>query len=308
MKKRRRIPAGHALIPTFALLQVTSQDSNAALPSLPSHQTEPNSMEQLILHSVPGHTLAEIRELLQQHSNDSDAVIEVLLAQDAEDERELERSSPVALKSRDECTPASLPPVVNLQPHDAVIKRPDHLRQDLLRDWRADSPSSVDTAPTPSSTDGGSVSTVATSDQADSNGPPSDDGRRRLRSAKRSANSEAMTASLLREAVRPRSQTPPGIRELAEESRQLAVEDSSAAQSEETGRPTSTRGRGRGRGSARAVPTARQKRDTARARRHERDIARAAERKAQALGTSTEKATASQPKSSEMRSFVELRI
>ncbi|CAO1634613.1 unnamed protein product [Sympodiomycopsis kandeliae] len=48
-----------------------------------SEVTKPTEHEELILRSVPGHTLSEVRFLLKQHGNLWESVVEVLIAQDA---------------------------------------------------------------------------------------------------------------------------------------------------------------------------------------------------------------------------------
>ncbi|CAO1616203.1 unnamed protein product [Parajaminaea phylloscopi] len=49
------------------------------------YSAKPTEHEELILRSVPGHTLDEVRRLLRQHGNLWETVVEVLIAQDAKD-------------------------------------------------------------------------------------------------------------------------------------------------------------------------------------------------------------------------------
>lgn len=53
--------------------------------SLDSTAFKPTECEELILRSVPGHTLSEVRFLLKQHGNLWETVVEVLIAKDAAD-------------------------------------------------------------------------------------------------------------------------------------------------------------------------------------------------------------------------------
>lgn len=79
-----------------------------------SSNPKPTEHEELILRSVPGHTLSEVRVLLKQHGNLWETVVEVLIAKDAaEAEREgsegrLVASSPPGTTTRSRGTSYSL--------------------------------------------------------------------------------------------------------------------------------------------------------------------------------------------------------
>ncbi|KDN37920.1 cysteine proteinase [Tilletiaria anomala UBC 951] len=286
--------------------------------------------EALILQSCPGHLLSEVRALLKSHNNDFDSVVEILIAKDAEEEQELDESSPMALKDRSSTgTPAlggaaSVSDPVPSQDPPPPTGRAEQLRADHLRDWRAATPSSVDTTVTHSSTEFGSVSTHATTDESGA-GTSSDDSRK-LRSAKRAASSDAMTASSFRENKR-RSNSPHSPRaaiaggEEAEEGgadrswlpeeRNMFAEVSNDASAIEGIQLASAVAQGKGAHSheqlssvlapalsqadqlrRNGVQTKREKRDDARSRKREREVAKALQRKAQAQGKHSATATA----------------
>lgn len=249
-------------------------------------------------------------------------MVEALIARDAEEEKELDKSSPMALKERPTPpaapgTGASTPSSAPSDSHAVAGGRPEKIRNDHLRAWRAGSPSSVDTAATYSSTDAGSVSTHATTEEAGGASPQADAGEdsgRKVRGGKRAAETDAMTASLLREPTKRRSQSPQS-RDSVEFVGTSADEQAGEAMAREV-EPSSS-GTVPSRHPAEkkhSKPmTQREKRDLARDRKREREVAKALQRKARASGLASSSVAHKgdddhlKP-TSEMRSFVELRI
>lgn len=139
--------------------------------------TEPTEEESLVLRSTQGYSLQQVRFYISQHGGWEEA-LEAIQAQEAVDDDETEDededdtlsttcltnlSSPDDAARADEAAgpSQSSPPASQLdeqqQDYYGHVPLPDH-----LRDWRAASPSSVDTTGTLSSLEGGSTSTHAT--------------------------------------------------------------------------------------------------------------------------------------------------
>ena len=308
---------------------------------------EPSHLETMVMQCCPGHHLEEVRGLLRETGDDFEGVVEILIAKDAEEEQELDQSSPVALKDRPDSSAPNWQSISqSLQGDQAPVTLPgraDQLRCDHLRDWRAESPSSVETAATHSSAEVASLSTHATTDDAgtgaSSSAEASSNGGYPTRSGKRAASSDPMTASIFRESKRtsPSPQvgtghahsdnvtlTPDNIEEdddagsaevsfigmrrtsnadlkQAKDDQDRAAAASHAVSPEEPVK----RGRGRPKGSGKRV-----KREEIRAKRREKEIAKALMRKTGATASAdpTHTATAPALPSTEVRGFRELHI
>ena len=123
-----------------------------------AESSEPTEEEKMVMQSTTGnHSLAEIRRLMQEHSNDWAHVVEVLIERDTIIEEQAVGAELQAIPSSEDSTQQS-----GLVPPSSL---PDHMRQ-----WRATSPASVDTSATHSSGEGGSPSTHATTEEG--NEPP----------------------------------------------------------------------------------------------------------------------------------------
>ncbi|KAI3482657.1 hypothetical protein L1887_54661 [Cichorium endivia] len=211
---------------------------------------------------------------------------------------------------------------------------PDHMRR-----WRATSPSSVDTSATHSSGEGDSPSTTATTDdggdttacaspEASSGSRGSTPGVERL-SSKRAASSDAMTMSMIRSPKRRSQSRSPDFNALPdsqpdEEGNGSAAEATATsttaedeAQEGETVYEIIKRGRGRPRKDGlpnkssiavkRRVPTAREKRDAAQARKRERQLEKVGRARARVTGDETA-SSSPRPSPAEVCGFRELKI
>ena len=166
------------------LLQISSSQGKAqatVADEAAAESTEPTEEEALVLRSTTGYSLEQVRFYIKRHGGWEEA-LEAILAQAAVDDDETEdedimnhktiisvTSSPDDAARADEAAGPS-------QPRDASspLGMADEEREYYghlpfpghLRDWRAASPSSVDTAGTHSSMEGGSASTHATTDES----------------------------------------------------------------------------------------------------------------------------------------------
>ncbi|EST05889.1 Ovarian tumor, otubain [Kalmanozyma brasiliensis GHG001] len=305
------------------------EDSKASAKGA-SNPTEPTLEEKMVLQSVSGdHDLDEIRQLLSENENKWDQVVELILEKDAAiDEEEAVGAELQALPSSGDLSTASnrlaVPPPPPL---------PDHMRH-----WRATSPSSVDTSATHSSGEGDSPSTTATTDDggdvtacaspdASSLSRGSTPGVERL-SSKRAASSDAMTMSMIRSPKRRSQSRSPEFD--AEAESQSGKTEATTAASQAAAEPRDDepetyeiikRGRGRPRKDGlpnkstivRRVPTAREKRDAAQARKRERQLEKVTRsREAAKANSKTDKggaaATTNRPSPAEVCGFRELKI
>lgn len=158
----------------------TKKESSDAMAREPDKAAEPNEEEVLILRSTKGYSLEQVRFYIKRHGGWEEAM-EAILAQDAvEDDDETEEEDTVSttvmtvMSSPDDAAradEAAGPSLNDLSATTSTLMGDDiHLGHtpllDHLRDWRAASPSSVDTIGTHSSLEGGSTSTQATTDES----------------------------------------------------------------------------------------------------------------------------------------------
>lgn len=180
---------------------------------------EPTEEEALVMRSTRGYSLQQVRFYIKRHGGWEEA-LEAILANEAVVEEEEKQQSDL-LRDTDEDASSELQQTVQdirsrsfqadargLRASDDSSERtsnspiPDH-----LRDWRAVSPSSVDTAGTQSSVEGASASTHATTD-----GSPEAPGVKPgtssdVRRSKRTASKDP-TANLRSPKRRSRSRSP----------------------------------------------------------------------------------------------------
>lgn len=129
-------------------------------------EAEPTEDEKLVLASTVGHGLAEIRQLMQETSNDWEKVVETLIERDAAvdiPQIEAQRSGIPEIPTASEGGQQSRP----METFGAQLQPPSNLPEHL-RQWRATSPSSVDTVGTQSS--GSAASTAPTTDEGPDTG------------------------------------------------------------------------------------------------------------------------------------------
>lgn len=293
---------------------------------------EPTTEEKMVLQSVSGeHDLEEVRRLLQDHHNDWAHVVELLVEKDTiVDEEEVGAELQAVSSSSEQASTSDrlgVPPPAPL---------PDHMRH-----WRATSPSSVDTSATHSSGEGDSPSTTATTDDggdtttcaspsASSLSRGSTPGVERL-SSKRAASSDPMTMSMTRSPKRrSQSRSPdfepgPDAQTEATGTQDAAVTTSATNDKAREGEVYEIIKRGRGRprkdglpnkstvAVKRRVPTAREKRDAAQARKRERQLEKVGRARAGAASDDAQRADGkgaanNRPSPAEVCGFRELKI
>ena len=297
---------------------VTESDTKA---KKTASNAEPTTEEKMVLQSISGdHSLEEVRQLLSEHHNDWAHVVELILEKDAIIDEEEVGAELQAVPSSGEraADRLAVPPPPPL---------PDHMRH-----WRATSPSSVDTSATHSSGEGESPSTTATTDDGDNTtacaspdasslSRGSTPGVERL-SSKRAASSDPMSMSTIRSPKRRSQSRSPDLDAAAETQASDAAATQDAASASVDGAAQDggevyeiiKRGRGRPRKDGlpnkstiaikRRVPTAREKRDAAQARKRERALEKVGRAKAEAAEPSTDH----RPSPAEVCGFRELKI
>lgn len=292
-----------------------------------ANEAELTREEKMVLQSISGdHDLDEVRRLLEENQNDWAHVVELILEKDAIiDEEEVGAelqavsSSGQQFHGSDRLTVPPPPPL------------PDHLRH-----WRATSPSSVDTSATHSSGEGDSPSTTATTDDGGDATACASPGSSNLSrgstpsvekiSSKRAASSDAMTMSTIRSPKRRSQSRSPELGLAAQSQSVEAVEhDASPASDDKKSQDGQAvyeiikRGRGRPRKDGlpnkstiaikRRVPTAREKRDAAQARKRERQLEKIVRTRATSRAEGGDSAAASErPSPAEVCGFRELKI
>lgn len=292
-----------------------------------ANEAELTREEKMVLQSISGdHDLDEVRRLLEENQNDWAHVVELILEKDAIiDEEEVGAelqavsSSGQQFHGSDRLTVPPPPPL------------PDHLRH-----WRATSPSSVDTSATHSSGEGDSPSTTATTDDGGDATACASPGSSNLSrgstpsvekiSSKRAASSDAMTMSTIRSPKRRSQSRSPELGLAAQSQSVEAVEhDASPASDDKKSQDGQAvyeiikRGRGRPRKDGlpnkstiaikRRVPTAREKRDAAQARKRERQLEKIVRTRATSRAEVGDSAAASErPSPAEVCGFRELKI
>ncbi|KAJ1019991.1 hypothetical protein NDA16_004272 [Ustilago loliicola] len=293
---------------------------------------EPTTEEKMVLQSVSGeHDLEEVRRLLKEHHNDWAHVVELLVEKDTIiDEEEVGAELQAVPCSSDQASASdrlAVPPPPPL---------PDHMRH-----WRATSPSSVDTSATHSSGEGDSPSTTATTDDggdttacaspiASSLSRGSTPGVERL-SSKRAASSDPMSMSMIRSPKRRSQSRSPDLEPGSDAHTEATnAQDAAApisaakdkAQEGDAVYEIIKRGRGRPRKDGlpnkstvaikRRVPTAREKRDAAQARKRERQLEKVGRARAGAASDEAQRAdgkeAANRPSPAEVCGFRELKI
>ncbi|SPO44796.1 uncharacterized protein PSANT_02482 [Moesziomyces antarcticus] len=328
----RNLDGPHSGLPRIKeQIAAAAAASDADSRSTVKDDAEPTTEEKMVLQSISGdHDLQEVRRLLRENLNDWAHVVELLVEKDTIIDEEEVGAELQAVSSPGEASSTT----AERSTLAAPTPLPDHMRR-----WRATSPSSVDTSATHSSGEGDSPSTTATTDdggdttacaspEASSGSRGSTPGVERL-SSKRAASSDAMTMSMIRSPKRRSQSRSPDINALPdsqpdEEGDGLAAEaigTSTTAEDEaqegETVYEIIKRGRGRPRKDGlpnkssvavkRRVPTAREKRDAAQARKRERQLEKVG--RARARVTGDEPASSSpRPSPAEVCGFRELKI
>ncbi|SPO32348.1 uncharacterized protein UTRI_02905 [Ustilago trichophora] len=323
----RNLDGPHSGLPrikeqTMAAAAAANADSNSSAKDA-AKNAEPTTEEKMVLQSISGdHDLEEVRKLLSEHDNDWTHVVELILENDAIiDEEEVGAELQAVSSSGDRVTDRlAVPPPPPL---------PDHMRH-----WRATSPSSVDTSATHSSGEGESPSTTATTDDggdttacaspdASSLSRGSTPGVERL-SSKRAASSDPMTMSMIRSPKRRSQSRSPDLDPAAAEAQSGDVQShqDTASAGASTGTDSEVyeiikRGRGRPRKDGlpnkstiaikRRVPTAREKRDAAQARKRERALEKVGRAKADAADANSSSSN-NRPSPAEVCGFRELKI
>ncbi|EPQ30701.1 uncharacterized protein PFL1_01602 [Pseudozyma flocculosa PF-1] len=292
---------------------------------------EPTSTEKMVLESTRGqYSLAEVRSLLKEHNQDWAQVVEVLVEREiAQDEAAVGselQALPASVSGQSEAAAGTLAPPTSL---------PDHMRQ-----WRATSPSSVDTSATHSSGEGDSPSTHATTEEGIDLGPGSPSvsqssrantpgadrlstkraasadlsAIRNLRGPKRRSQSRSSDESGSVCALSPTVEGPstPAAEESVEGAAQAEDDDDDDEAEDKAVYEIIKRGRGRPRKDGlpnkssvvikRKVPTPREKRDAAVLRKRERQLEKIAKAKEPSPDVTQAKAPA------EVRGFRELKI
>nr|QBH67609.1 hypothetical protein UEMT_2075 [Ustilago esculenta] len=282
---------------------------------------EPTREEKMVMQSISGDfDLEQVRKLLHENHNDWEHVVELIVGQDAIFDEE-------AVGAELQAVPCS-----GERAADRLDVPPPPPLSDRMRHWRATSPSSVDTSATHSSGEGESPSTTATTDDggdttacaspdASSFSRGSTPGVERL-SIKRAASSDPMSMSTIRSPKRRSQSRSPDVDPTSD-----AQPGDSTAQSTDAPAPADAsahdspaayeiikRGRGRPRKDGlpnkstiavkRRVPTAREKRDTAQARKRERAFEKIARSKADAADSGAN----NRPSPAEVCGFRELKI
>lgn len=176
----RNIVGPHTGLPRIEELTSSAEKAAKPAPEESLLSTEPTDEEALVLRSTSGYSIEQVRFYIKRHGGWEEA-LEAILAQGAivdDDETEDEEftkvipsvmSSPDDAARADEAAGPSQPRGF-ASPISLTGRSPDFYTHppipDHLRDWRAASPSSVDTAGTHSSAEGGSTSTHATTDES----------------------------------------------------------------------------------------------------------------------------------------------
>ncbi|UZJ53040.1 hypothetical protein CBS101457_002360 [Exobasidium rhododendri] len=183
----------------------TSKAANTVSEEGEGESDNPTEEEALVLRSTSGYSLQQIRFYIKRQGGWEEA-LEAILAQDAvidddatEDEDEASSTNGV-LSSPDDAARADEAAGPSLPQHGHAILMDDQHEYychpplpDHLRDWRAASPSSVDTMGTCSSMEGGSSSTHATTDESPESGVQSTHSKTTMRS-KRAASKDPMSS------------------------------------------------------------------------------------------------------------------
>lgn len=172
----RNIEGPHTGLPRIRELHsYTSTEQNSATAvGKEAEKAELTEDEALVLRSVKGYSLEQVRFYIKRHGGWEEA-LEAILAQNAVDDDETEEeedslstageatvmSSPDDAARADEAAGPSVSSRYDTDYYNHGVSLLDH-----LRDWRAASPSSVDTIGTHSSLEGGSASTHATTDDS----------------------------------------------------------------------------------------------------------------------------------------------
>jgi hypothetical protein len=175
----RNIEGPHTGLPRIRELHSstsTKVNSTAAAAAVEreAEKAKPTEDEALVLRSVKGYSLEQVRFYIKRHGGWEEA-LEAILAQDAVDDDETEEEED-SLSTAGDATVMSSPddaaradeaagPSISSK-YDAEFYSHGTPLLDHLRDWRAASPSSVDTIGTHSSLEGGSASTHATTDES----------------------------------------------------------------------------------------------------------------------------------------------
>lgn len=329
----RNLDGPHSGLPrikeqTMAVAAAAASAENGTSANVAANNAEPTTEEKMVLQSISGeHDLDEVRRLLRENRNDWAHVVELLVEKDTIiDEEEVGAELQAVPSSADRLVGPPPPPL------------PDHMRH-----WRATSPSSVDTSATHSSGEGESPSTSATTDDgADATACASPDtsslsrgstpGLERL-SSKRAASSDPMSMSLIRSPKRRSQSRSPDL-----DADAGAYEEETTASDGQKGQTTNAttvsadgnakdgeavyeiikRGRGRPRKDGlpnkssiaikRRVPTAREKRDAAQARKRERQLEKVGRARATSKTEQVASATENRPSPAEVCGFRELKI
>lgn len=328
----RNLDGPHSGLPRIKeQIAAAAAASDADSRSTVKDDAEPTTEEKMVLQSISGdHDLQEVRRLLRENLNDWAHVVELLVEKDTIIDEEEVGAELQAVSSPGEASANA----AERSTLAAPTPLPDHMRR-----WRATSPSSVDTSATHSSGEGDSPSTTATTDdggdttacaspEASSGSRGSTPGVERL-SSKRAASSDAMTMSMIRSPKRRSQSRSPDFNALPdsqpdEEGNGSAAEATATtttaedeAQEGETVYEIIKRGRGRPRKDGlpnkssiavkRRVPTAREKRDAAQARKRERQLEKVGRARARLTGDETA-SSSPRPSPAEVCGFRELKI
>lgn len=296
--------------------------------------------EKMLMQSTNGqHSLKDVRLLLAEHHNDWELVLEIMLEKDARNDEEEVGAELQSVSASGDRAAAS----------DRLAVPPPPPFPDHLRHWRASSPSSVDTSATQSSGEGESPSTTATTDDGgDTTACASPDtsslsrgstpGVERL-SSKRAASSDPMSMSMIRSPKRRSQSRSPdlgtGVADAhADSAHDHSVPSAGADAAAAAGAAAAAsdiqdngvyeiikRGRGRPRKDGlpnkstiairRRVPTAREKRDAAQARKHERNLEKVGRARASANADRADEAVSAannRPSPAEVCGLRELKI
>lgn len=214
-----RINEGRASVNGQSAAQ--NNTSNVALAQEEGEDPEPTTEEALVLRSTRGYTLQQVRFYIKRHGGWEEA-LEAILANETVADEEGEQSSdhdamaesqstmlalrPRSIARSDTLSSSNVPTPLG-ESTDVSARTSHSPMPDHMRDWRAVSPSSVDTVGTHSSIEGASASTHATTDDSpEASGSKlkySNDVRRSKRTA-----SKDPTSSLRSPKRRSRSRSP----------------------------------------------------------------------------------------------------
>lgn len=289
-----------------------------------SQPAEPTMEEKMVMQSTCGaHALRDVRRLLHAHQNDWAHVVELLVENDSLTDEEKVGAVLQAVPGHKEESASrassTLVPPTSL---------PDHMRQ-----WRAVSPSSVDTCATHSSGEGDSPSTTATTEDGVDTACATPDAISLSRGstpgiekvhAKRAASSDPMGMSSIRSPKR-RSQSRSPDADRSKDADAPSCDDEFVPSSDPVSDGQGVReeyeiikrGRGRPRKDGlpnkssiavrRRVPTARERRDAAQTRKRERQLDKVAKART-AQNFPTHSLPSVKPSPAEVCGFRELKI